>query len=40
MVTTPERTRSRFVDVVLIVFGVYSVGLGVFTMVSPGQRAR
>ena len=28
--------RSRFVDVVLIVFGVYSVALGAFMMVAPG----
>jgi hypothetical protein len=28
--------RSRFVDIVLIVFGVYSVVLGLFMMVAPG----
>ncbi|MDT5350447.1 MAG: hypothetical protein QOH91_3734 [Mycobacterium sp.] len=29
-------TRTRFVDVILIVFGVYSVALGAFMMVAPG----
>src|ERR1700742_2310179 len=28
-------TRSRYVDVILIVFGVYSVALGAFLMLSP-----
>jgi hypothetical protein len=28
--------RTRFVDVILIVFGVYSVALGAFMMVAPG----
>ncbi len=28
--------RSRYVEVILIVFGVYSVGLGVFMIVAPG----
>lgn len=30
------RTRSRFVEVTLIAFGVYSVVLGLFMMLSPG----
>jgi hypothetical protein len=29
-------TRSRYVDAILIVFGIYSVALGLFMMVSPG----
>jgi hypothetical protein len=29
-------TRSRYVDVILIIFGVYSVALGAFMMLSPG----
>jgi hypothetical protein len=36
MSTTPTRTRSRFVQVTLIAFGVYSVLLGLFMMVAPG----
>jgi hypothetical protein len=28
--------RTRFVDAILIVFGVYSVALGAFMMVAPG----
>src|SRR3954452_5413601 len=28
--------RSRYVEVILIAFGVYSVALGAFMMVSPG----
>jgi hypothetical protein len=36
MPTTPTRTRSRFVEVTLIAFGVYSVLLGLFMMVAPG----
>ncbi|HSS24228.1 MAG TPA: hypothetical protein VLL82_07460 [Mycobacterium sp.] len=28
-------TRSRYVDVILIVFGIYSVALGLFMMVAP-----
>lgn len=29
-------TRSRYVDTILIVFGIYSVALAVFMLVSPG----
>lgn len=29
-------TRSRYVEVILIVFGVYSVGLGLFQWLAPG----
>jgi predicted anti-sigma-YlaC factor YlaD len=36
MATTPIRTRSRFVEVALIVFGVYSVSIGLFMMLAPG----
>ena len=36
MVTRPVRTRFRYVDVVLIVFGVYSVLIGLFMMLAPG----
>src|SRR5689334_8800867 len=36
MTTTPIRTRTRYVDVVLVVFGLYSVVLGVFMLVAPG----
>lgn len=28
--------RSRYVEVILLVFGCYSVGLGVFMIVAPG----
>jgi hypothetical protein len=36
MATTPTRTRSRFVEVTLVVFGVYSVLIGLFMMLAPG----
>src|SRR3977135_938516 len=36
MTTTPMRTRACYVEVILIVFGVYSVLLGVFMFVAPG----
>ena len=36
MTTTPVRTRARYVEVILIVFGVYSVVLGLFMLVAPG----
>jgi hypothetical protein len=36
MTATPTRARSRFVEVTLIAFGVYSVVLGLFMMVAPG----
>ena len=36
MVTRPVRTRARFVEVVLIVFGAYSVLIGLFMMLAPG----
>ena len=29
-------TRSRYVDVILVVYGFYSVALGLFMMLSPG----
>ena len=36
MTTTPTRTRTRYVEVILIVFGVYSVILGLFMVIAPG----
>ena len=36
MSTTPTRTRARYVEVTLIVFGAYSVLLGLFMFVAPG----
>ena len=30
------RTRVRYVEVILIVFGAYSVGLGLFMVIAPG----
>src|SRR5215212_2963370 len=36
MTTTPTRARARYVDVTLVVFGVYSVLLGFFLFVAPG----
>ena len=36
MVTKPARTRSRYAEVVLIVFGIYSVLIGLFMMLAPG----
>ena len=37
MTTTPVRTRAVFVEVTLIVFGLYALGLGLFMMFSPGM---
>jgi hypothetical protein len=36
MTTTPMRTRTRYVEVILIVFGAYSVALGLFMLFAPG----
>jgi predicted anti-sigma-YlaC factor YlaD len=36
MATTPIRTRGRYVEVTLVVFGLYSVLLGLFMLVVPG----
>src|ERR1700754_224901 len=36
MTTAPTRTRARFVEVTLIVFGLYGVCLGLFMMFAPG----
>jgi hypothetical protein len=36
MTTTPTRARARYVEVTLIVFGVYSVLVGLFMFVAPG----
>jgi hypothetical protein len=34
--TTRATPRTRFVEVTLIVFGIYGVGLGLFMMFAPG----
>lgn len=36
MSTTPTRTRAGFVEVTLIVFGVYALGVGLFMLFFPG----
>jgi hypothetical protein len=36
MTTTPSRTRVGFVEVTLMVFGAYSVAIGLFMMLAPG----
>jgi hypothetical protein len=36
MTTTPTRTRSRYVEATLVVFGAYSVLVGLFMMLAPG----
>jgi predicted anti-sigma-YlaC factor YlaD len=36
MTTTPTRTRVSYVEVALVVFGVYSVLLGMFMAFAPG----
>ncbi|OBC10109.1 hypothetical protein A5784_37250 [Mycobacterium sp. 852013-50091_SCH5140682] len=36
MVSTAARTRSRYAEVVLAVFGTYSVLLGLFMLAAPG----
>jgi hypothetical protein len=36
MTVMPMRTRARYVEVILIVFGAYSVFLGLFMLVAPG----
>src|SRR6476659_8127340 len=36
MATTARRTRVRFVEVTLVVFGLYALGLGLFMVVFPG----
>ena len=37
MSTTPTRTRVGFVEVTLIVFGLYGLCLGLFMMLAPGS---
>ena len=37
MSTTPTRTRAGLVEVTLVVFGVYALGLGLFMMFFPGM---
>ena len=36
MSMTPTRTRAGFVELALIVFGVYGLGLGLFMLFFPG----
>ena len=36
MTTTPTRTRAGFVEVTLIVFGLYALTVGLFMMLAPG----
>ena len=36
MTTTPTRTRAGFVEVTLIVFGLYALAVGLFMMFAPG----
>jgi hypothetical protein len=36
MSTTPTRTRAGLVEVALVVFGVYALGIGLFMMFFPG----
>jgi hypothetical protein len=37
MTTTSAPTRSRFVEAILIAFGVYSTLLGLFMLLAPGM---
>lgn len=36
MPASPARTRLRYADVVLVVFGIYSVLIGLFMVIAPG----
>jgi hypothetical protein len=36
MSTTPTRTRAGLVELSLVVFGVYALGIGLFMMFFPG----
>ena len=36
MTTTPTRARARYVEVTLIIFGAYSVLVGLFMLFAPG----
>ncbi|MFV9632573.1 hypothetical protein [Mycobacterium neumannii] len=36
MTSTPTRTRAGFVEVTLIVFGLYALSVGLFMMFAPG----
>ncbi|MEO3759966.1 hypothetical protein ABGB19_16970 [Mycobacterium sp. B14F4] len=36
MTTTPTRTRAGFVEVTLVVFGIYALAIGLFMIVAPG----
>ena len=37
MTTTPPRTRAGFVEVTLIVFGLYALTIGLFMTLAPGM---
>ena len=39
MSTTPTRTRVGFVEVTLIVFGVYALGVGLFMLFAPARSS-
>ncbi|MGY4647649.1 hypothetical protein [Mycobacterium sp. URHB0021] len=36
MAVTPTRTRAGLVEVTLIVFGLYALGIGLFMLFAPG----
>lgn len=36
MAITPTRTRSGFIEVTLVVFGIYALAIGLFMLVAPG----
>ena len=36
MTSTPTRTRAGFVEVTLVVFGIYALAIGLFMIVAPG----
>ncbi|KKW65946.1 hypothetical protein ABQF17_02340 [Mycolicibacterium elephantis] len=36
MTTSPTRTTVGFVEVTLVVFGIYALGIGLFMMFAPG----
>ncbi|KUI41058.1 hypothetical protein AU197_00370 [Mycobacterium sp. IS-1590] len=36
MTSTPTRTRTGFVEVTLLVFGLYALSVGLFMMFAPG----
>ena len=36
MTSTPTRTSAGFVEVTLVVFGIYALAIGLFMLVAPG----